>query len=405
MAQMRLFAEAPAAAGSADTSSLERAAPVKPVKSSSDGYAPRPLSSGAVKSCTQCGTTKTPQWREGPLGPKTLCNACGVKIFRANKKIEKATRPEENKFQRKVPSTSGMKRKAADAMRPLKAPLRFEDDGYMYEPTTSGQYLAKRPLRKAAARATARSYEYATLGEWGDEEYSGMTHGSYTESGVSHQASDSAEEVVFEPQRYDSPLAPAAPGCVAPETQAAVDLLTLSLRDADAFNNSALHPLNAANATPTTAAAAAATAAAAASTACEVDASPAPTATAEQPQPPAAAAAPAPAAPDSRAAPVPLGHPVLDHCAAGLLEFQLPESVPEEKRYQAVALRGQLEAAFRQVSAADAAVRAVARILAQKQDESRGVRHRAQRAANMLTSYLLALDEEYGLTKRSGADQ
>ena len=36
----------------------------------------------AGKSCSQCGVTKTPQWREGPLGPKTLCNACGVKRVR-----------------------------------------------------------------------------------------------------------------------------------------------------------------------------------------------------------------------------------------------------------------------------------------------------------------------------------
>ncbi|XP_060169534.1 GATA transcription factor 11-like [Lycium barbarum] len=35
--------------------------------------------SGFVKKCTHCEVTKTPQWREGPLGPKTLCNACGVR--------------------------------------------------------------------------------------------------------------------------------------------------------------------------------------------------------------------------------------------------------------------------------------------------------------------------------------
>ena len=28
--------------------------------------------------CMHCNVTKTPQWREGPNGPKTLCNACGV---------------------------------------------------------------------------------------------------------------------------------------------------------------------------------------------------------------------------------------------------------------------------------------------------------------------------------------
>ncbi|GER50313.1 GATA transcription factor 5 [Striga asiatica] len=29
--------------------------------------------------CTHCEVQKTPQWRAGPLGPKTLCNACGVR--------------------------------------------------------------------------------------------------------------------------------------------------------------------------------------------------------------------------------------------------------------------------------------------------------------------------------------
>ncbi|GER47544.1 GATA transcription factor [Striga asiatica] len=30
--------------------------------------------------CSHCGVTKTPQWRAGPLGSKTLCNACGVRF-------------------------------------------------------------------------------------------------------------------------------------------------------------------------------------------------------------------------------------------------------------------------------------------------------------------------------------
>ncbi|KAI3983732.1 hypothetical protein MKX01_001136 [Papaver californicum] len=29
--------------------------------------------------CLHCQTDKTPQWRTGPMGPKTLCNACGVR--------------------------------------------------------------------------------------------------------------------------------------------------------------------------------------------------------------------------------------------------------------------------------------------------------------------------------------
>jgi len=36
--------------------------------------------------CSCCATTTTPQWRVGPNGPKTMCNACGIKWKRGNKK-------------------------------------------------------------------------------------------------------------------------------------------------------------------------------------------------------------------------------------------------------------------------------------------------------------------------------
>lgn len=31
------------------------------------------------RKCQHCGAEKTPQWRAGPMGSKTLCNACGVR--------------------------------------------------------------------------------------------------------------------------------------------------------------------------------------------------------------------------------------------------------------------------------------------------------------------------------------
>ncbi|CAL1378245.1 unnamed protein product [Linum trigynum] len=49
-----------------------------------EGPAQNPSSSGSgsdaiVRRCLHCGSEKTPQWRTGPMGPKTLCNACGVR--------------------------------------------------------------------------------------------------------------------------------------------------------------------------------------------------------------------------------------------------------------------------------------------------------------------------------------
>ncbi|KAL1316494.1 hypothetical protein HN51_068688 [Arachis hypogaea] len=52
------------------------APPKKPKKKASpEGGFP----AQAPRRCSHCGVQKTPQWRTGPLGAKTLCNACGVR--------------------------------------------------------------------------------------------------------------------------------------------------------------------------------------------------------------------------------------------------------------------------------------------------------------------------------------
>jgi hypothetical protein len=52
----------------------------KPAKSSKKKDAPpAATASGEGRRCLHCETDKTPQWRTGPMGPKTLCNACGVR--------------------------------------------------------------------------------------------------------------------------------------------------------------------------------------------------------------------------------------------------------------------------------------------------------------------------------------
>ncbi|KAL7593545.1 hypothetical protein Lser_V15G34007 [Lactuca serriola] len=47
------------------------------------------------KLCVDCKTSKTPLWRSGPAGPKSLCNACGIRYRKkrspngSDKRIEK----------------------------------------------------------------------------------------------------------------------------------------------------------------------------------------------------------------------------------------------------------------------------------------------------------------------------
>ncbi|KAK4510341.1 uncharacterized protein ATC70_004771 [Mucor velutinosus] len=38
----------------------------------------RKLKPTPKQQCHSCNSTETPEWRKGPLGPRTLCNACGL---------------------------------------------------------------------------------------------------------------------------------------------------------------------------------------------------------------------------------------------------------------------------------------------------------------------------------------
>ncbi|KAL4579287.1 hypothetical protein LXL04_015428 [Taraxacum kok-saghyz] len=57
--------------------------------SSSDG------GSHLIKTCADCGTTKTPLWRGGPAGPKSLCNACGIRSRKKRRALLRLTKDEK----------------------------------------------------------------------------------------------------------------------------------------------------------------------------------------------------------------------------------------------------------------------------------------------------------------------
>jgi len=149
-------------------------------------------SSGGAKACTQCGTTRTPQWREGPAGAKTLCNACGVKLVRKKRSMLEAERraaglapPPKGTPLRFLlvapaaadlagsPATSGMQSEpdaapwqqqhhsAAVVSSPLSG--RGNDNGGAAVPLTHG----RRPQRRAAARAAEITAEFASTGASG----------------------------------------------------------------------------------------------------------------------------------------------------------------------------------------------------------------------------------------------
>ncbi|KAF7843666.1 GATA transcription factor 5-like [Senna tora] len=47
------------------------------------------INNAMPRRCTHCLAQRTPQWRAGPLGPKTLCNACGLSFIYKNKETKR----------------------------------------------------------------------------------------------------------------------------------------------------------------------------------------------------------------------------------------------------------------------------------------------------------------------------
>ncbi|XP_076881365.1 GATA transcription factor 15-like [Bidens hawaiensis] len=65
------------------------------VKRSSPGSESSDGGSDSIKTCADCGTTKTPLWRGGPAGPKSLCNACGIRSRKRRRALLGMTKEEK----------------------------------------------------------------------------------------------------------------------------------------------------------------------------------------------------------------------------------------------------------------------------------------------------------------------
>ncbi|PWN20761.1 hypothetical protein BCV69DRAFT_198880 [Microstroma glucosiphilum] len=65
-----------------------------------DNEATKAQSDGAAeanKRCSSCGTANSPEWRKGPTGHKTLCNACGLRFSRSINRQQKKAEKERAK--------------------------------------------------------------------------------------------------------------------------------------------------------------------------------------------------------------------------------------------------------------------------------------------------------------------
>ncbi|KXZ48880.1 hypothetical protein GPECTOR_24g169 [Gonium pectorale] len=112
------------------------------------------------RTCVECGATQTPQWREGPAGPKTLCNACGVRYGRAQQRANKRavssglSRPSCGSGARNGRTSKTSRSEAAP---PPRASVRSAA-------AHAAEETSQRPLRQAALMSASRTAAYARTG-------------------------------------------------------------------------------------------------------------------------------------------------------------------------------------------------------------------------------------------------
>ncbi|KAF1002555.1 GATA transcription factor 15-like [Apium graveolens] len=69
------------------------------------------------KSCSDCKTTRTPLWRGGPSGPKSLCNACGIKYNKKRRQLLGAERSIKHGIKKKQKKSNNEVERSVKVMR------------------------------------------------------------------------------------------------------------------------------------------------------------------------------------------------------------------------------------------------------------------------------------------------
>ncbi|KAF9650765.1 hypothetical protein BDM02DRAFT_3154672 [Thelephora ganbajun] len=67
-----------------DAAGFQEGDPEEPAKKKTKKQVP----STSQRVCVTCGRTDSPEWRKGPLGPKTLCNACGLRWAKQARRLD-----------------------------------------------------------------------------------------------------------------------------------------------------------------------------------------------------------------------------------------------------------------------------------------------------------------------------
>ncbi|XBI95899.1 hypothetical protein VPH35_032269 [Triticum aestivum] len=101
--------------------------------------------------CGHCHTTDTPQWRNGPDGPGTLCNACGIRFRMGRDKLVPEYRPSTSPFFRSGEHSNRNSKVQKLREKKVKALKLYGDGG------SSGAPRGAMTLAKVAGNVDTRS--------------------------------------------------------------------------------------------------------------------------------------------------------------------------------------------------------------------------------------------------------
>eukprot|EP00249_Psilotum_nudum_P009910 c22229_g1_i1 orf=463-2115(-) len=121
-----------------------------------------------LRICSHCGTTKTPLWRSGPQGPKSLCNACGIRFKKSRRCPSSGEGVDWQGSPPATPNSSkflsrSLKRKHDSASAAFSLSSYFQEDDMEMAPEVQAYRISKR------RRWPALTFTRESLGPQGDD--------------------------------------------------------------------------------------------------------------------------------------------------------------------------------------------------------------------------------------------
>ncbi|GAA5828963.1 hypothetical protein JCM3766R1_003883 [Sporobolomyces carnicolor] len=113
-----------------------------------------PIFKPGPKACESCGTTESPEWRKGPSGSKSLCNACGLRHARTVARQKKLAEQAANGIPAK--KKKGKKAAKEDAQKP---PSSSAAPSTSSHPTTTTALMTYEPaLSRSESTSGQKTY-------------------------------------------------------------------------------------------------------------------------------------------------------------------------------------------------------------------------------------------------------